>query len=153
MNEDGTGRQKVIREPVVQFQGVSPDGEWVLAQAAAPGSQARRGIFAYSVRDGSRIPICYGSCFPSWSPDGGTFLVALLGLTSSAERNTTFAIPLRARQIIPSLPPQGIKSEDDIRALKGFKVTEGMAYFLSDTSVYAYTRSSVHRNLYRIPVP
>ena len=37
MKEDGTGRVKVINDAVIQFQGVSPDGEWVLAQAPVSG--------------------------------------------------------------------------------------------------------------------
>ena len=72
MNEDGSGRRKVIHQPIVQFQGVSPDGEWVVAQAAT-GSDARRGVFAYSVRDKSRIPICYGVCFPELVPGRRNF--------------------------------------------------------------------------------
>jgi hypothetical protein len=152
--KDGTGRKRVIRDPVMKFQSVSPHGERVTAQVAVPSEDTTRGVFAYSTRDQSRILICRGLCFPSWSPDGKTFILGLLtGMTSSAGYFTTFAIPLVSHKVIPALPDQGIKSEEDIRGLKGFKVTDGVAYFASDTSVYAYTRSSIHRNLYRIPVP
>ncbi|MBV8071771.1 MAG: serine/threonine-protein kinase [Acidobacteriaceae bacterium] len=149
-NEDGTGRRKAIRDPIVQFQSVSPDGEWVTAQASAPGEKTPRGVFAYSTRDQTRIRICRALCFAGWSPDGKAFTVSFMETSSSF---VTFAIPLPAHQVLPALPTGGIRSEDDIRALKGFKVADGTAYFASDRAVYAYTRTSTHRNLYRIPVP
>jgi hypothetical protein len=63
MNEDGTGRRKVIPNPIIELQSVSPDGEWVVVQAAVSGEERTRAVVAYSIRDGSVHRICDGLCF------------------------------------------------------------------------------------------
>ena len=65
----------------------------------------------------------------------------------------TFSIPLPPGQVIPSLPSSGVRNEADMRALKGVRVMDGITYFAPGESTYAFSRATVHRNLYRIPVP
>jgi eukaryotic-like serine/threonine-protein kinase len=153
MKEDGTGRQRVVPNPVVQFQSVSPDGEWVIAQAPVSGEDTPRGVIAYSTRGRSPIRVCYNLCFPSWSPDGRFFNLTLPGMAAGQEGKKTFVIPLSAGHVIPSLPPSGVRNEADVRVLKGVRVMDGIAYFAPRASVYAFSRTTAHRNLYRIPVP
>ena len=129
MKEDGTGRQRMVPTPVVQFQSVSPDGEWVVAQAPVSGEDTPRGVVAYSTRGGSPIRVCYNLCFTSWSPDGRLFNLALVGMDAAAESKKTFAVPLPVGQVFPSLPPSGVRNEADVRALKGVRVMDGITYF------------------------
>jgi hypothetical protein len=66
----------------------------------------------------------------------------------------TFAIPLRDGRMLPSLPPNGIKTRSDLDALPGLRVIDHpFAIPGPDLATYAFTRTSVHRNLYLIPLP
>ncbi len=47
MKEDGTGRQKVVPDPVIIFWGVSPDGQWLVADVAVSGEETPEAVFAY----------------------------------------------------------------------------------------------------------
>jgi hypothetical protein len=68
----------------------------------------------------------------------------------------TIVIALPAGTEVPHLPPSGLKPTDDLRGLN--VVAEigmtGKAIFAPgpDPSVYAYSRMTVQRNLYRIPL-
>jgi hypothetical protein len=68
----------------------------------------------------------------------------------------TIVIALPAGKELPDLPPSGLKPADDLKGLN--VVTEigmtGRAIFAPgpDPSVYAYSRMTVQRNLYRIPL-
>jgi hypothetical protein len=125
----------------------------VIAQASVSGEDTPRGVVAYSTRGRSPIRVCYNLCFPSWSPDGRIFNLALPGMSAGEEGKKTFAIPLPAGQVLPSLPPSGVRNDADVRALKGVREMDGITYFAPRASVYAFSRTTVHRNLYRIPVP
>jgi hypothetical protein len=69
-------------------------------------------------------------------------------------RGKTFAIPLRAGRMLPPLPPNGINSRSDLDAIPGLRaIDQQSAVPGPDLETYAFTRTSVHRNLYRIPLP
>jgi hypothetical protein len=44
---------------IIEFLGVSPDGQWVVAQVSVSDEKTPRGVVAYSVRDGSSRRVCY----------------------------------------------------------------------------------------------
>src|SRR5689334_6399922 len=52
VNPDGTGRQKVLSEPVLDTPRVSPDGQWVVVRVAAPGEESPTRFVAYPLRGG-----------------------------------------------------------------------------------------------------
>jgi Tol biopolymer transport system component len=153
MREDGSERVRVTPTPIVEFLGVSPDGQWVVAQVPVSGEKTPRGTIAYSVRDGSSRRICYGICLPIWSPDGRSFNITLYQTGSAQDGFRTLVIPLQEGQVFPPLPLAGVTSETDVAEWKGATVVDGSIYMSSDRVTYAFTRQTVHRNLYRIPVP
>jgi len=66
----------------------------------------------------------------------------------------TFAIPLRDGKMLRPLLPHGIKSLADLDAIPGVRVIDASGAVLGPSlTTYAFTRTSVHRNLYRIPLP
>jgi hypothetical protein len=79
--------------------------------------------------------------------------VHLLGTSTSNETGKTFAIPLEQGGLFPALPPSGIQSETDLASLHGVKALEGMISPGPNNTQYAFTKQSVHRNLFRVPVP
>ncbi|HZD49599.1 MAG TPA: hypothetical protein VE178_12730, partial [Silvibacterium sp.] len=68
----------------------------------------------------------------------------------------TFAIALPPGRELPVLPPSGLKSLEDVKRLNVVAEfdTTGMGTFAPgpDPSIYAYTRLTVQRNLFLIPL-
>ncbi|HXF12161.1 MAG TPA: hypothetical protein VN517_03345 [Terriglobales bacterium] len=76
-------------------------------------------------------------------------------------------LPIRSGQVFPDLPPGGSQSIADLEHLPGAKVIEGGDVIRmiegatgnsgevtpGPWSSYAYQRISVHRDLYRVPLP
>lgn len=155
VKEDGSGLQKVIPQPVYFLYGVSPDGKYVAAWVNGSTEETANAVFVYPVEGGTPIIVC-GACggrssespqFLSWSPDG-KFLY--LHIWSQA----TYAVPLRAGRILPPLPVAGIRSAEDAAALsEATRFPVPGAFAGPDPSVYAYSKLSAQRNIYRVPVP
>jgi hypothetical protein len=59
-----------------------------------------------------------------------------------------------SRQDLPNIPPGGFRSEAAIAALAGVRVID-LAEVAPGPSpdIYAFSRQTVQRNLYRIPLP
>jgi hypothetical protein len=65
----------------------------------------------------------------------------------------TLRIPLRSGEALPRLPGSGLQSDRDLLALTGVQVIEAEDVFPgSSMAVYAFTRKTTHRNLYRISI-
>jgi len=150
MKEDGTGRQKVTPDPILDLESVSPDGQWVIA--AIEGSAEQFAAVAYSTSGGPPIAVC-DVCHALWGPDG-KFLYVWFHGWGGAEVSRTFAVPVPPGKSLPLLPPSGFKSEADLGKVPGVRIIEyGAISPGPDPSNYAFVRTSVHRNLYRVPVP
>jgi hypothetical protein len=65
-----------------------------------------------------------------------------------------FALPVG--KSLPALPPSGIKSAEDLKGLNIVSVIDmtGLSVFAPgpNPSTYAYSRMTVQRNLFRIPL-
>jgi Tol biopolymer transport system component len=141
---DGTGLQKVHEHPVIDNLGVSPDGRW-LAAYARPSKERAGGTILLPIGGGTPVPV-YGSGLRiRWSRDG-----RLLFLTVSQR---TYALPVPRGQPLPKMPPDGFASAADIAAVPGTRVIADEDPAPGPTSdVYAFSRETVQRNLYRIPL-
>ena len=68
----------------------------------------------------------------------------------------TIVIGLSAGQELPELPPYGLKSAQDTRGLNVVAEIDMTGKTViapgPDPSVYAYSRKTVQRNLFRIPL-
>jgi len=152
MKEDGTARQKVTSEPIIDLESVSPDGEWVIATVSLSAEERYFAAVAYPTSGASPVPIC-DVCHARWAPDG-KFLYLWFHGWGGAEVKKTFVVPVPPGKSLPRLPPSGLKTEADLARVPGVKVIEqGLVSPGPNPSVYAFPRTSVHRNLYRIPVP
>jgi Tol biopolymer transport system component len=165
VREDGTERQQLSTAPVVGFQAISPDGEWIInrmnfAVSAEEVARSTMGqvdaasqtsVWAYKL-DASEepVPICNGCFWATWGPGGRYLYVQLDG------EGSWRAIPIPPGQALPDLPPGGLPI-DDVEYSE--LVVEGSGTFFGssfapgpDPSTYAVGRQTVHRNLYRIPI-
>ena len=146
INKDGSGRSKLLPDPVLAILGISPDRRWLITDSSAA-------IMATPVRGGSPRPICVGWCSADWAPDGKFFYIGLPP-NSGRPAAKTLAIPVPTGETLPRLPSSGIRGPQDARAIPGTRLLDG--WFIApgpDPSTFAYVKTTMHRNLYRIPVP
>jgi Tol biopolymer transport system component/tRNA A-37 threonylcarbamoyl transferase component Bud32 len=132
---------------------VSPDGQLVAAQD----SRRWGSLKVYPRGHGDPLLVCE-SCSPpqgtdpkpadmSWSRDGKFLYLKFDG--------STYAIPLTTGQLLPNIPPKGFQSKEEVAALPGARLlTEEPNVFPGpDPSIYAFTKVTTQRNIYRVPAP
>jgi DNA-binding winged helix-turn-helix (wHTH) protein/Tol biopolymer transport system component len=156
MKLDGSKRRKVLDDPIIGFDGVSPDR--VLALVNIPVNEVvSTAVFAVSLRDQSRTRICPAECLAKWSPDGSRFVVdpVLGGSVGKA-----VSIPVAKGESIPQLPALGVRSLADAAAMPGSTVVElsasGLGTFIApglSKDSFAFARTVSHRNLFRLSLP
>lgn len=153
VKEDGSELQQIVNTSS-EF-GVSPDGKWVVIQGSGDMAMV---VMVYPVDGGPRKLIC-GSCVGgphptersrsprvSWSPDGRFFYLDF--------RESIYAIPLRAGEMLPLIPAAGFRSKDDVAALPGARlIPEQGAFAGPNPSIYAFMKVATQRNIYRVSVP
>jgi hypothetical protein len=130
---------------------VSPDGRWLSVYGATASMTT-----LVSIDDGHSVPL-FVSTEPArlrWSPDRRYAYLSIQYIQQSAFGvGTTYALPIEPGSGLPRIPPGGFKSEDEIAALPGVVAIQyGDVAPGSSPSVYAYSRITTTRNLYRIPL-
>ena len=148
----GGQRAKVSPNPVVRFETVSADGHWVVAEAPTGDQETTRGVVAYRVTDGAARRVCYSLCVVRWTGDGKFLYVELPGGSGASRNYKTFVVPLHPGESFPDLPVGGIKSESDLARMRGVRTVDEIIHPGPDVSLYAFDRSTEHRNIYRVPI-
>ncbi len=149
MNRDGSGRSNVVPYPIGNIISISPDRRWIATAGTIPGVGG--GTFVVPVAGGAPQRICSG-CPVTWAPDG-KFLYLFVQKPSLTDPGKTRVVPLQPGAILPKLPPLGVPGQDDPTLFSGSYLID--AYGISpspDPSVYAYVKTTMHRNLFRIPL-
>jgi hypothetical protein len=154
IREDGTGMQKLTPTEVSQIHGVSPDGKFVIAWGRVNGQNSIV-TKAFSISGAPATPILNGICFLKWQPDKRfLYLSVANGMNTALGSGHTYVIPLSPGKLLPNIPPSGFHSEAEIAALPGIRVLE-VADIAPGRSpeTFAFSRQTVQRNLYRVPLP
>jgi hypothetical protein len=149
IKEDGSGFSRLLPYPVSAFLTISPDRRWIVADVPLPNDDSIRAI---PIKGGSSRRVCTW-CSVDWAPDGKFFYIGFAP-NSRTTRSKTLAIPVPAGETFPKLPSSGIREPEDAKVIPGTRALDG--WFISpgpEPSVFAYVKTTVHRNLYRIPVP
>ena len=143
------GPPQKISEPLPRLMGllgVSPRGEWRLSGISP--------AIVQPVGGGTPIRICK-FCTAGWGPEGKYFYLRFRDIGEQGGGKTV-VLGLAEGKDLPDLPPGGLTS---VRDTKGLNVVaeidmEGRSIFAPgpNPSIYAYTRVTVQRNLYRIPL-
>ena len=152
IREDGAAKQRLTSSEVNQVHGVSPDGQFVIGWSRTNGGRETE---AFPSSGGAPIPIMDAICFLRWPPDRKfLYLSVFTGMQSAGAFGRTYVLPLAPNKLFPPLPPDGFHSEEEIAKLPGVRVIEAADIFPGPTpETYAYSRQSVQRNLYRVPLP
>jgi DNA-binding winged helix-turn-helix (wHTH) protein/Tol biopolymer transport system component len=154
MNQDGSGRSKVLPYPIIEVQGISPARRWLMAIAPYPeGNNVVPMVVAIPLDGGPPRQICASYCLPVWS-SSGRFLFVPVEASSPSSPGRSLAIPVGPGENLPEFPPGGIQplAEPSVvpgaQSLNRTELVPGM-----DLSHYAYVNTTVHRNLYRVSLP
>ena len=154
IHEDGSGMQKLTPSEISQIHGVSPDGELVIGWSRVNG-QNNIITKAFPISGTPPTPILNAICFLQWQADRRLlYLSVTTGMNAALANGHTYVIPLAPSKLLPNIPPGGFHSEAEIAALPGVRVLE-----VADvgpgrsTGTYAFSRQTVQRNLYRVPLP
>jgi len=148
MKKDGTERRKITPDRVLDVTAISPDGRWIVAGVADPDPDHPAITKAFAVDGGKAVTLCQGYCFLSWDTTGK---FVYLSFTQVFEG--TYALPVLPDLGLPKLPATGISRKEDLPTAKTAAAIPWYVHSGVGSSVYAYTRQNIHRNLYRIQLP
>jgi hypothetical protein len=145
MKADGTGRHKIIPDPILAIFAVSRDGRWVVAVSSNPDEEHPASVKAYAVDGSASTPFSVVECHLNWDVTG-KFVYLLFPALSKG----SYVLPVTQDVGLPKIPLAGFATKDDLANAKAIPWYVESAL---SPSVYAYTRESTRRNLYRIPLP
>lgn len=148
--QDGSGRKKLLEQPILDLTAVSPDGRWiaVLEKDDADKDHPYRTL-AYPTGGGTPVTLC-ALCYLWWSMDGKYLTVQFQPPLHSME---TYFLPVSAERGLPNLPPEGLSGPEDARKANRVTVIRKGADSAFGPEKYSYTITNIRRNIYRIPVP
>jgi serine/threonine protein kinase/Tol biopolymer transport system component len=148
MQENGDERTTVANVRSATIGMVSPDGKWVSAMDS--------GMLLYPTNGQAPIPIAPSlrNSRMRWSRDGKyAYLSIQDGQSSAFGLGHTYVMPLAKGSALPSVPPGGFRTEGEIATLPGVEnIPYGDVAPGPSRSVYAFSRMTTTRNLYRIPL-
>jgi eukaryotic-like serine/threonine-protein kinase len=146
VREDGSGLRKAADLPVVNLFGAYPNHNWLVVGMLPAGE------VIFPAADGA--PLVTGLHPPQWvrwTGDGKH-----LFLTGANEKKpSTFVMPLAAGEILPASfsRANSLPTEEELAKLPGVRTIPLADVVPGPTAdVYAFTRETVQRNLYRIPI-
>jgi Tol biopolymer transport system component/tRNA A-37 threonylcarbamoyl transferase component Bud32 len=145
VKEDGGELRKATDMHIVAVAGGSSDRRWLVLGSG--------GVVIFPVDGGAplRTEIKGASTTLSWSGDRKHLFVQGKG---SANLDKAYVLPLSPGQMVPESIVNGLPSEQEMLKLPGARVIPLRNVVPGPTAeTYAFTRQSVQRNLYRIPVP
>jgi Tol biopolymer transport system component len=153
MTKDGRAPERITSRPILIKFGVSPNGEWVTAavskaldeNASSETVRVPTETVAIALRGGATTRICGAACKAMWSSDGRFFYVDLGGQTR--------VLPVPAGKSLPDLPASGISVNDKPDEARGSRVIpRGKVFPGHEPAVYAFQKTELHANLFRVPL-
>jgi hypothetical protein len=144
---DGTEKRRVSEEPILELQSVSPDGSWAMAtQKDNQNPETPYRTVAYPIAGGEPIVICATICIGRWSEDEKHMELTLL------EVNQTYMLPVRKGTDFPEIPTGGFTRERGQKELAKGTMIEVTSDSVFRADMFAYTKVSIRRNIFRVPI-
>ena len=141
---DGSGRRKITEQRIMDLMTVSSDGRWVVAATPNPGSEHQTAVTALPVDGGEAVTMCLEYCFLEWDTEG-KFVYSYSRLSPVA-----YAVPVTANTGLPRIFPENTAGMEREAKAKNIPVIPQFVQSAVNPSLYAYTRQTTRRNLYRI---
>ncbi|HTS51142.1 MAG TPA: protein kinase [Bryobacteraceae bacterium] len=155
MTRDGARRRKVLPLRFMSFGRLSPDRRFIAAGAALSGDPyLKEPGQVFVALDGSAATrFCDNACTAVWSPDGRYFYIEVIPASRENPTGRTLAIPIPPGESLPPIPPAAVHNLAEWAKVPGVKIVDHNDIApSSNPSTYAYIQSSVHANLFRIPL-
>jgi hypothetical protein len=151
VNEDGSGRQKVLPSTVFDDVRLSPSRRWLLTAFSVPGSDVQ--FRAVSLQGDAPKTYCSTPRYPYWSPDG-RWLYVPVEHGAGTNPGRSLAIPIGPNETLPEFPAGGIKPGTEASEMPGsMSINREWVIPGTDPTEYAYLSVNTQRNLYRITLP
>ena len=145
----GLGRSKLVAYPTYEFQGVSPGGHWAMALVSELPGSIHPTLVAIPF-DGSRPrKICDTYCLPRWATSGKWLFFSSTG-SSAADPGQSMFLPVGPNENLADLPPEGIPVSSASRIPAAKYVAMGDLVAGKDPEHYAFVKTTVQRNLFRV---
>jgi Tol biopolymer transport system component len=153
IRRDGEDRERLAEVGGNYFGAVSPDGQW----RSGGGMVAGSGVDMYSTHNETpmrTMPFSQGVGRVRWSAGAHYVYLSIQYTQSSAFAvGRTYILPLKPGQVFPALPRDGFRTEADIAAVPGVQILPyGDVALGASPAIYAFSRITATRNLYRIPL-
>jgi len=154
VHEDGTGKQKLASQQINQILSISPDAQWLVISGSPISGETTMSTLLLPMISGPSIEILNAFCKAQWQPDGRFFYLSVYtGMQSAGAYGKTYVLPVPHGKMLPDIPAGGFPSEAAIAALPGVRVIDSADIAPGASSdVYAFSRQTIHRNLYRVPL-
>lgn len=147
IGRDGTGKARVVEQPVLNVVAASPDGRWAVVQVPLPKATDATAVMAIPLPGGESRLMCGGYCTPAWSRDGRNLFLSYL------TPSPTVVAPVPAGQAFPEFPPDGTPGADAWPKLPGARhIDADYIAAGSDPLRYVTLKIDHMRNLFRIPI-
>jgi hypothetical protein len=154
MGREGSNRNKVVPFPIIDTVSVSPDRRFAILFVPALESKIPDAVDTIAVPlEGGPVRHVCATCSAAWSPDGKYFYLAFVLRSRTDPSGGTLAIPVPSGETLPPLPTGGILSEAQGLAIPGARVIDqGDIIARPYPSTYAYVKTIMHANLFRLPL-
>ena len=148
MKSDGSDRRKIVSERVLDILTVSPDGRWIVAATPNPDQEHWVATKAFALDGSAAVTLCPDYCFFRWDTAGKFVYYYIAQLHES-----TYVLPVLPDTGLPKmLPGDTARIEREANA-KTITAVPQVVHSAVSPSLYAYTRQTTRRNLYRIQLP
>jgi eukaryotic-like serine/threonine-protein kinase len=145
----GLEARQMVEEPILELVQVSPDGKWVVVEVSdIQNAEHPYRTVAYPLAGGLPVTLCRTLCGVEWDANAAHLVINLY----ESRNGLAFFVPTEKGLGLPSLGPEGIEGSGGLSKLVK---TEGLDLVVESAvspEVYAFKRTRVRRNLYRIAV-
>jgi len=143
MAEDGSGLRQ-LNTGSVNLGRVSPDGLWI---SGAQGRGTNPPVWLFSLSGADPVLFLQARGSLRWAPDGSRLYVMTLA------RGRTYVLPVAKESMLPPIPSGGFRTDAEIAAVPGVEIIPHGDVGPGPTpDVYVFSRVTVSRNIYRIPL-
>jgi hypothetical protein len=144
---DGTEKRRVSEEPILELQSVSPDGRWAMVtQKDNQDLETPYRTVVYPIAGGEPTVICATLCIGRWSEDEKYMELTLL------ELGQTYILPVRKKTELPETTNGGFTRERGQKELAKGSMIDVRADSVFRADKFAYTKVSIRRNIFRVPI-
>lgn len=147
VQQNGQELRKASDLPITALMGASPDRKWL-----ALGNHVNPGMVIFRTDGGAPLltRLVSGTRL-DWSQDGKQIVVQTVVGNNIGK---AYVLPLAPGHLVPESILHGLPSEQEILKSPGARLIVSNDVVPGPTAdIYAFTRETVQRNLYRVPVP